>query len=471
MDFQEKQLIEPHVVLIPSAGMGHLNPFSRLAASLADLCKVSMVSISPTVSSAESNHLSNMFSAYPQIHPIHFKMPCYDLSDYPDADPFFLRWEMISRCASDIINHIRTNCPVPVTALVVDIAVAEKFVHLSKSLDIPCYILYTTTAAMLSFSAYFPTYCDSKTTVCLGDVEIPGLRTVSMASIPRMLHDPKNLFTQPFIENGRMLLKVDGIFVNTFESFERDTLAVLRDGRAQPDFPPTITVGPLMPLKMPIAGTAKVFPWLDKQPVNSVVYVNFGNCTGMSKDQIRELGLGLETSGCRFLWVIKTTVVDSQDVAELDDLLGEGFFERIKERGMVVKGWVDQNAVLGSNSVGGFVSHSGGNSVMEAAMHGVRMLAWPMLGDQRINAVPVVESGLGMWVENWSWQGEDKIVSGKEIGEKVKEMMANEALLATACLVGEEARRAAAPGGTSYKGLVEFVENIKKHIKVRPASW
>ncbi|KAJ3699214.1 hypothetical protein LUZ61_002919 [Rhynchospora tenuis] len=465
MDFQQKQLIAPHVVLIPSAGMGHLNPFSRFAASLANICQVSMLSISPTVSSAESHHLSDMFSAYPQIHSIHFEMPHYDLSDYPGADPFFLRWEMISRCASDIVNHILTNCPLPVTALVLDIPVAAKFIPLAKSLGIPCYIMYITTATMLSFAAYFPTYYDSKTTVGLGDVEIPGLRTVPAASIPRALHYPKHLFTQPFIENGRLLLKVDGIFVNTFESFEKDSLAALRDGHVQPDFPPTITVGPLMPLKMPISGIAEVFSWLDKQPVNSVVYVNFGNRTGMSKDQIRELGLGLETSGCRFLWVVKTTVVDSQDVAELDDLLGEEFFERVKDKGMVTKGWVDQNKVLESNAVGGFVSHSGGNSVMEAAMHGVRMLAWPMLGDQRINAVPVVESGLGMWVENWSWQGEDKIVSGKEIGEKVKEMMANEALLASARLVGEEARRAAAPGGTSYKGLVEFVKNLKERIK------
>jgi hypothetical protein len=98
------------------------------------------------------------------------------------------------------------------------------------------------------------------------------------------------------------------------------------------------------------------------------------------------LGFGLETSGCRFLQVVKTAVVDAQDVAELDELLGEGFFERVKDRGFVTKSWVDQDEVLRHKAIGGFLSHSGSNSVIEAAMHGVRMLAWPMGGDQRINA-------------------------------------------------------------------------------------
>jgi 2-hydroxyflavanone C-glucosyltransferase len=67
-----------------------------------------------------------------------------------------------------------------------------------------------------------------------------------------------------------------------------------------------------------------------------------------------------------------------------------------------------------------------------------------------------------MWVENWSWLGEERKVSGEEIAEKVKEMMADEGLMATAHAVGEEARRAAAPGGTSYEGLAEFVRKLEK---------
>ncbi|KAF7828114.1 UDP-glycosyltransferase 13-like [Senna tora] len=60
--------------------------------------------------------------------------------------------------------------------------------------------------------------------------------------------------------------------------------------------------------------------------------------------------------------------------------------EKLKKRGMAVKTWVDQREILGHGSVGGFVSHYGWNSVVEAAWYGVRIMVWPLNGDQRLNA-------------------------------------------------------------------------------------
>ena len=51
----------------------------------------------------------------------------------------------------------------------------------------------------------------------------------------------------------------------------------------------------------------KYMSWLDSQAMESVVYVSFGSRTAMSRDQIRELSEGLERSGHRFLWVLKTS--------------------------------------------------------------------------------------------------------------------------------------------------------------------
>lgn len=73
----------------------------------------------------------------------------------------------------------------------------------------------------------------------------------------------------------------------------------------------------------------------------------------------------------------------------------------------------------------------------------------------------VARSGLGVWVEKWSWEGEEGLVGAAEIGAGVKEMMADERLMATAQQIGERARIAAAPGGTSYEGLVEFVGKLR----------
>ncbi|KAJ4754191.1 Glycosyltransferase [Rhynchospora pubera] len=461
MPISGKPLTGPHLVLIPSAGMGHLTPFSRLAASLSDLCHVTMVSILPTVSSAESSHLSDFFSSYPDVHSFKLELPPFDSSAYPNADPFFLCFEGINQSAPDLMTRLLTKSSKPVSALIIDITLSTSMVPLAKSFGIPCYILFTASAAMLSFCAYFPTYYDSNSGP-IGDIQINGLRMVPVATIPQALHNPKHIFTPLFIQNGKNLSKADGILVNTCESLEKDTLVALRDAHVQPGFPPVVAVGPLLPVNIPaISGASEVSPWLDMQPEKSVVYVSFGSRTAMPKEQIRELGLGLEASGCQFLWVVKTTVVDSHDNTELEELLGEGFLERVKDRGLVVKGWVEQEELLQHKAVGGFVSHCGWNSVTEAALHGVRMLAWPQLGDQRINAGVVARSGLGVWEEKWSWEGEKGLVSADEIGKRVKEMMADRRQMATAQKIGEEAQMATRPGGASYEGLVELVRSFE----------
>ncbi|GJM99998.1 hypothetical protein PR202_ga17146 [Eleusine coracana subsp. coracana] len=92
-----------------------------------------------------------------------------------------------------------------------------------------------------------------------------------------------------------------------------------------------------------------------------------GNRNAVSHEQIREIAAGLESSGCRVLWVLKTTTVDRDDAAELADVLGAGFLDRVRDRGLVTKAWVDQEALLKHPALGLFLSHSGWNSVTEAA--------------------------------------------------------------------------------------------------------
>ena len=79
----------------------------------------------------------------------------------------------------------------------------------------------------------------------------------------------------------------------------------------------------------------------------------------MSKDQIRELADGLERNGCRFLWIIKSSKVDKEDNQELEDLLGSSFLKRTQYKGIVVKGWVNQQEILAHPATGGFINHCG----------------------------------------------------------------------------------------------------------------
>lgn len=59
--------------------------------------------------------------------------------------------------------------------------------------------------------------------------------------------------------------------------------------------------------------------WLDPQADDSVIYVAFGSRTAMSRDQMRELGMGLKRSGCGFLRVVKSTIVDVEEKDGLED--------------------------------------------------------------------------------------------------------------------------------------------------------
>ncbi|KAK3199440.1 hypothetical protein Dsin_022855 [Dipteronia sinensis] len=94
---------------------------------------------------------------------------------------------------------------------------------------------------------------------------------------------------------------------------------------------------------------------------------------------------------------------------------------------------------------------------------GVRVLAWPQHGDQKINASLVERIGLGIWESSWGWGGKD-IVKGQQIAEKVSELMGNELLRMKAVSVREKARAGMELGGTSekMKALAKLIETWQK---------
>ncbi|KAK3129765.1 hypothetical protein QOZ80_6BG0484340 [Eleusine coracana subsp. coracana] len=455
----------PHIVLLPSAGMGHLVPFGRLAVALSSThgCDVSMATAAPTVSAAESRHLEALFAAYPSVRRLDLQLAPLDESQFPGADPFFLRFESMRRSLPSLLGPLLAGASA--SALVTDIALSSVVIPVARDLGLPCHVLFTASAAMLSFCAHFPAYLDANNGGGVGDVDVPGVYRVPKSSIPQALHDPNHLFTQQFVANGRGLVRAAGVLVNTLDGLEPEAVAALRDGAVAAGFPPVFAVGPLCPVTFLCEDPESkkkdsyYMAWLDAQPARSVVYVSFGSRKALSKDQMLELAAGLEASGHRFLWVVKGAVVDKDDAEGLADLLGgEEFLDRVKSRALVTKAWVEQEAVLRHPAVGAFVSHCGWNSVTEAARSGVPVLAWPRFGDQRVNAGVVARAGLGKWVEGWSWEGEDGVVTAEEVAEKIKSVMADDDDVAKkAARVRDAAEAATAGGGSSYRNLAEFV--------------
>ncbi|CAN6201765.1 unnamed protein product [Urochloa humidicola] len=469
----------PHVLFIPSAGIGHLTPVFRVIAGFSSQgIDVSVVTVLPTVSAAETDYFNGLFADYPGVRRVDMHLLPLDpaaAAGLATEDPFFLRWEALRRSVHQLAPIVTGASP-PVTAIVTDITLTSCVVPIAKELRVPCHVLFPTAATMLALNAHYPIYLDKQlgkggaAAAAIGDLDIPGVFRVPRSSLPPALLDVNKLFTKQFIDNGRLMTQADGILVNTFDFVEPAPLAALRGGDIVPGYPPVYTIGPLKPHSaakatsaagMIITGDGAIDAWLGRQAARSVVYVAFGNRSAARLEQIREIASGLEASGYPFLWVLKTTKVDREDDAELGDVLGDGFLDRVRGRGLVTKGWVEQEALLKHPAVGMFLSHGGWNSALEAASSGVPVLVWPQLGDHRVNAMAAVRAGIGAWAEGWGWDGDERLVTGEEVTEKVREVMADEKLRASVAVAREEAAMAVAEGGTSYRNMREFIAKLK----------
>nr|QLF98865.1 2-hydroxyflavanone C-glycosyltransferase [Glycyrrhiza uralensis] len=457
-----------HVALLPSAGMGHLSPFLRLASLLLHQhCHVTLITPQLTVSKAEEDLLSRFLSAFPQVNQLHFHLPPSDSTI--STDPFFLQFASI-RSSSHLLTPLLSSLTPPLSSFIYDMTLISPLLPIAESLGVPHYILFTSSATMFSFFSYFPTLAKSESFPGKLDfVEIPGVSVSSIprSSIPPPLLVPNSLFGKLFMEDSPKLKKLHGVLVNTFEGIEKLSLEALNGGKVVKGLPPVYGVGPFVPCEFEkvVKRGETISEWLDEQPSGSVVYVSFGSRTAMGREQLREVGDGLVKSGWRFLWVVKDKIVDRAEEEGLDGVLGFELVERMvkEKKGLVVKEWVDQSEILGHKAVGGFVSHCGWNSVVEAAWFGVKILGWPLHGDQKINAEVVAKGGWGVWKEGWDWEGE-RLVKGEEIGEAIREVMNDESLVMKATQVKKDARKAISVGGGCEVALQKLMEVWKKNV-------
>nr|BDU79106.1 C-glucosyltransferase [Carthamus tinctorius] len=456
----------PHIALFPSAGMGHLTPLLRLASMLASRsCHVTLVTAEPAVSAAETAHITAFLAAYPAVN----RLPFQTLPFTPPAvaaDPFFVQFEAINRSVHLLAPTLSSASP-PVSAVFSDIASVAGVGRVADELRIPIYVVSTTSARFTALVASMPALIGAGSSLPTAEeassaaVGIPGLDPFEISALPPPFFVPDHLFTKTLVANALAMRKAKGVLTNTFSAFEPETIAAVNGGKSIPDFPPFLPIGPLQPHKLEL-GDQQPLPWLDQQPPHSVAYVSFGSRTALSQSQIAELRKGLAESGRSFLWVVKSKVVDKDDTeSDLDELVGNS-----SSKGMVVKGWVNQESILSHPAIGCFVSHCGWNSAVEAAAAGVPVVAWPQSGDQKVNAAVVEAAGLGRWEKGWGWSGERLVKSG-EIAEKVKMVMDDEKLREKARRIGEEAKEAIKEGGSSHKVLMEIIEGLSKDNNVK----
>ncbi|KAL7194425.1 hypothetical protein ACSBR1_034776 [Camellia fascicularis] len=211
----------------------------------------------------------------------------------------------------------------------------------------------------------------------------------------------------------------------------------------------------------------KCLEWLDKQDLKSVLYVSFGTTTSLTNQQIKELAIGLEQSGQKFIWVLRDA--DKGDIFSGDvkraEVLPEGYEERLKGVGLVVRDWAPQLEILAHQSTGGFMSHCGWNSCLESITMGVPIVAWPMHSDQPKNAFLVTDIlKVGLVVKQWA-DLQEGVVASSTIAEAVKKLMASkegEEMRKRAEELGGATRKAVEEGGVSRMELDSFIAHITR---------
>ncbi|KAH0984996.1 hypothetical protein GBA52_012173 [Prunus armeniaca] len=238
----------PHIALLPSAGMGHLTPFLRLASMLSSRsCTVTLITASPSVSAAESSHISFFLSQHPLVKHIEFQViPSKPSSNPTTDDPFFLQFEATNRSVHLLYPSLASASP-PLSAIFSDFAVASSFAPVAADLGIPNYIITTTSCKFFCLMAYLPVLLSDPLSFSssLSEVSIPGVTPMPLPSIPPQFKNPNHLFTSLIATSAQALSKANGILMNTFDDFEPETLAAINSGRVLDNLPPILPIGPL----------------------------------------------------------------------------------------------------------------------------------------------------------------------------------------------------------------------------------
>nr|BAG80550.1 UDP-glucose:glucosyltransferase [Lycium barbarum] len=198
--------------------------------------------------------------------------------------------------------------------------------------------------------------------------------------------------------------------------------------------------------------------WLDSKKSSSIVYICFGSVAIFTASQMQELAMGLEVSGQDFIWAVRT---------DNEEWLPEGFEERTKEKGLIIRGWAPQLLILDHQAVGAFVTHCGWNSTLEGISAGVPMVTWPLFAEQFFNeklVTEVLRNGVGVGSVQWQATACEG-VKREEIAKAIRRVMVDEAkeFRNRAKEYKEMAKKAVDEGGSSYTGLTTLLKDISTY--------
>ncbi|WOK97287.1 hypothetical protein Cni_G05995 [Canna indica] len=391
---------KPHFVLVPFLAQGHMIPMIDFARLLA-LNGVLVTVVTTPVNTARFKAIVDRANAAGLIIRLaELRFPCAEVGLpegcenvdlIPNAQEYGAGFmEAVSLLREPLLRHLREQWPAP-SCLVVD-SCSPWAVDVARELGIPRFVFH-------SPSCFFLLAGRNASKVKPADPFEPFL----VPDFPHELQVVKGqalqFFDYPgweklFAEIKAAEASADGLVINTFQELE----AAYLDSYSKALGKKMWAVGPVCLVnknlddkfsrgdKITSVDEKFISSWLDERDPKSVIYVSCGSVAINSFSHLVEVGLGLESSSQAFLWVIKKVEMTPAVEAWLEEFEG-----RTRSRGLIVRGWAPQILILTHPSVGGFMTHSGWNSTLEAVTAGIPMVTWPHMVDQFLNEKFVVE--------------------------------------------------------------------------------
>ncbi|CAL1385913.1 unnamed protein product [Linum trigynum] len=483
--------ITAELIMIPIPAIGHLPPvieFSKRLISQTNRLSVTIVLIrtpyAPEIesfsdslaASCDPDRIKFIRVSGPNIPPLEsIKSAHTFFPQFLDSQKNAVREALLADRAKQSGSSVSTV----VVGVVADILTTAVVEEVGRELEAPTYLFFPSCGAVLSMLLSFP--AEFQPAVAAGDPDgeifFPGFAShVPHRMLPATILEEEGYAA--LNEHVGRFREVKGILLNSYEELEAHAVESLVGNSL---LPPVFCVGPVLDLKgqgklgRTSSSIEKIMTWLDDQPRDSVVFMCFGSVGSFSDAQLKEIAIGLELAeDRRFLWVMRESPPKegfgmpkdyiAYSESALAGRLGEGFLERTEGRGMVC-GWVPQAAVLAHEAVGGFVSHCGWNSTLESLWHGVPVLAWPMYGEQQMNAFYLVtELGLAVEMRADYRMEEGKVVKGEEVARKMELLMDGEGEVRRKVKeMSKAARRAVVEGGSSFDAYGGFVDLVMKN--------
>ncbi|KAI4965305.1 hypothetical protein ZWY2020_054853 [Hordeum vulgare] len=304
----------PHVALLSSPGMGHVVPVAELARRLhaEHGFTATVVTYASSDSAAQRAFLASLPPAVGSA-----SLPAVPLDDLVAAG-----------AAIETLLSVEAQRSVPALAALLEglgkdgslvAFVADLFgadtLRAARDVGVPAYLFFPSNLLMLSLMLHLPrldTELDGEFRDQTEPIRLPGCVAVPGADILQPLQDRTSDAYRWMVHHGERYRDADGILVNTFDAIEPNAAAILR--QPEQGRPPVYPVGPV--IRQPDDGdddATGCIRWLDAQPDKSVLFVSFGSGGALSAAQMDELARGLELSGQRFLWIVRSPTDSGAD--------------------------------------------------------------------------------------------------------------------------------------------------------------